>query len=242
MNDQIREVLIRNVRILHYVFNNALKHFADNLEKIEPDTLDWIENFEKNSVFYDIGASTGPYSTYAAIKVGAKVVAFEPEAQNFAVLEMNHYLNRDRIVDPIISINCALSDKIELGRLFITKIEAGQAMKILDNPISRMEKKEFKPAHIQFVLKQTLDDIISRYNLPHPNYIKIDVDGSERKLIQGSKKTFSNKKLKSILIELLDPNGESSKIVELICGLGFKMKSKKQVEHYEGLYNCIFTR
>ena len=40
----------------------------------------------------DIGANIGIYSLYAA-KRGHKVVAFEPESQNFALLQRNISLN-----------------------------------------------------------------------------------------------------------------------------------------------------
>ena len=34
----------------------------------EPETIDWINNFEENSTFFDIGANIGLYSCYAAKK------------------------------------------------------------------------------------------------------------------------------------------------------------------------------
>jgi len=118
---EIKKVKIRNVEIIQYIINGHLRNYAENLEKIEPKTLDWIDNFEKNSVFYDVGALSGPFSIYAALKTGVKVVAFEPEAQNFAALEMNHYLNRKRITHPIISLNIALSNLNELGKLYMSR-------------------------------------------------------------------------------------------------------------------------
>ena len=38
----------------------------------EPETLEWIDNFKKNKVFWDIGANIGLYSCYAAKKIIAK--------------------------------------------------------------------------------------------------------------------------------------------------------------------------
>ena len=34
----------------------------------ETETLNWIDTFEDNSVFYDIGAHIGVFSVYGAIK------------------------------------------------------------------------------------------------------------------------------------------------------------------------------
>jgi hypothetical protein len=38
------------------------------------------------------------------------------------------------------------------------------------------------------------------YNIP--DYIKIDVDGIEREILIGGEKTFYNKKIKSVLVEI----------------------------------------
>ena len=236
------DVKIRQVIISHYVLNDYLKRYAEDLEKIEPHTLDWIDGFTNDSVFYDIGALSGPFSLYAAIKVPSKVIAFEPEAQNFAALEMNHFLNKNRIKHPLVSLNVALSDSNELGLIYITKNVAGEAMKIIDKPLTRMEGKEFAPSHIQSVMKHTLDYMMSTFNLPAPNYIKIDVDGSEDKVLNGAKSTLANKNLKSVLIELLYPETKSIPLVKLLNDFGFKLDKKDQVEHYDGLYNCVFIR
>lgn len=239
---EIMDVKLRDIQVVQYILNDRLRDYAENLEKIEPETLDWIDDFEKEMVFYDIGALSGPFSTYAAIKMGAKVIAFEPEAQNFAALEMNHFLNRTKIKHPIISLNIALSNKNEIGKLYMVRNVAGSTVKILDSPSRRMTGDLFEPGHIQYVMKEKLDDIIKRLNLPHPNYLKIDVDGAEKNVVYGAENTLKEKKVKSLLIELLDPNGKSLEIVTFLKSLGFNLSSKKQVEDYEGLYNCIFKR
>lgn len=239
---EIKEIKIRGITVVQYILNDRLRDYAENLENIEPETLDWIDEFKTGMVFYDIGALSGPFTTYAAIKTGAKVVAFEPEAQNFAALEMNHYLNRSRISHPIISLNIALSNKNEIGKLYMVRNMAGSTVKILDRPSRRMTGELFEPGHIQYVIKERLDDVINRFNLPIPNYLKIDVDGAEKDVVYGSEKTLKDKNVKSLLIELLDPDGKSFEIVNFLKKLGFNLTEKKQVEDYEGLYNCIFRR
>lgn len=241
-SSQVEDVKIRDVKILHYILNAQLRNYAENLEKMEPDTLDWIDSFKKNSIFYDIGALSGPFTLYAAIKTNAKVIAFEPEAQNFAALEMNHYLNRKRIVNPIISLNLALSDSNELGKLYMSRNVAGSTVKILDKPALRMNGEIFEPGHVQFVLKFKLDDVVENFALPYPNYVKIDVDGAEEGVLMGAKGVITNNNIKSILIELVDPEGKSRQLVDYLINLGYSLKCKNQVEDYEGLYNCIFVK
>lgn len=57
----------------------------------EPDTLDWIDSFEPDSCYFDIGANIGQYSLYPAKKYGDKiqVYAFEPQSNNYYVLNKN---------------------------------------------------------------------------------------------------------------------------------------------------------
>lgn len=59
----------------------------------EPDTIAWIDGFERGSVLWDIGANVGVYSLYAARVRDARVVAFEPAAANFFLLTHNIALN-----------------------------------------------------------------------------------------------------------------------------------------------------
>lgn len=236
-----RSITIRNVTMKQFVNNYYLRHYADNLHSIEPETLDWIDSFDKNSVFYDVGASGGIFSLYAAIKRNCHIIAFEPEAQNFAILEKNHYLNQSLFCNPFMTFNLALGDHKEISKLFIFRYEAGAAMKILDKPIKRLEETPFKPAHVQYVIQERLDDFVSNYNLPCPNYIKIDVDGSEKKIIEGSQNLLRNKNIRSILVEIEEKNNYL-RTLEDIKKLGFIIKEKYQVENYKQLFNYLLVR
>jgi len=60
----------------------------------EPETLQWMDGFKKEAVFYDIGANVGLYSIYAAKKRNAKVFSFEPSFFNLEFLARNVYQYR----------------------------------------------------------------------------------------------------------------------------------------------------
>jgi len=242
LGNEIKEFDIRGEKILNIISNVYLSRAAKDLETMEPDTLNWIDRFESESVFYDVGASTGPFSLYAAVKKQSQVIAFEPEAQNFSVLEKHHYLNREKLSKPIKSLNLALSNNVGLGNLFIFNYQPGAAMKILDKPIKRLEKNEFTPSHVQTVIKDRLDDIIKRYNLPFPNYIKIDVDGSELDVVEGAIHTLSDPHIRSVLIEIEDTDEKNLPIIKKMEDYGFQIEEKNQLENYEGLFNYIFTK
>jgi len=124
----------------------------------------------------------------------------------------------------------------------MSKNDAGSTVKILNEPKIRMNDDIFEPKHIQYVVKQKLDDLIKLFNLPFPKYMKIDVDGSEEGVLKGAKKTLSKGTIDSILIEILKPDDKSKHIVELLESFSYELVEKKQVEDYVGLYNCIFIK
>ena len=63
----------------------------------EPETLKWIDNFEKKDIFYDIGANVGLYSIYAAKKRKVKVYCFDrPMGRGFQVSRV--YLDANKSV------------------------------------------------------------------------------------------------------------------------------------------------
>ena len=69
---------------------------ANTFSTKEPDTLAWIDSFFRpGDVIYDVGANIGQYALYAAKRFSKelKILAFEPEALNYAKLNKNIVLN-----------------------------------------------------------------------------------------------------------------------------------------------------
>ena len=80
---------------LHFFCPGRLPVFrAETLLTKEPETIEWIDGFEENSVFWDIGANVGVYSLYAGLKKGVAVVAFEPATPNLYALNRNIEINQ----------------------------------------------------------------------------------------------------------------------------------------------------
>ena len=70
--------------VLHFFCPGRLPVMrVETLLTKEPDTIEWIDEFEENSVFWDIGANVGTYSLYAGLKKKIEVLAFEPARQIF---------------------------------------------------------------------------------------------------------------------------------------------------------------
>ena len=66
----------------------------DRMLSKEPETIKWINSFDKESVFFDIGANIGIYSLYSAIVKQNLVYAFEPHAASYKNLLESINLNK----------------------------------------------------------------------------------------------------------------------------------------------------
>ena len=60
-----------------------IKSRVDRIMGKEPETINWINGFKKNSIFFDIGANIGIYTLYSAVKIGNTVYSFEPHSVNY---------------------------------------------------------------------------------------------------------------------------------------------------------------
>lgn len=233
-----KAMVVRGVRMHVAVPTDILRYLAEEFPSTETETLDWIDGFEVGSVFYDVGASVGLFTMYAALLRPLSVVAFEPEAQSFAGLETNHFLNRAALTGSVTCLNVALGAEPGVHPLHVQRYGAGWAMKVMDKPVRRLESDPFEPEHTQMVLQDTLDAIIARYRLPAPHYLKIDVDGPELKVLQGASESLGG--VRSALVEVVDDN--RGLVVETMKASGLALAGTARVEDFDGLYNCIFVR
>lgn len=246
LDDAVR-IEIRGAPIWQYVPTRRLAYTAQHAESVEPELLDWIEAFPDGAVFYDLGASNGLFSLYAAIRARARVVAFEPEAQNYATLEINRYLNRDAMPHPIIALNLAISDSRGLGRIYCRRYMAGEHNKILDLPALRDTGEGFEPEHVQCVAKYPLDEALRELGLPKPRYLKIDVDGAELDVLHGAREVLRDPALEGVFIEIHEPEAAGRTVVDALVQSGLRPQARIPVVHprggtYPGLYNYTFSR
>lgn len=232
--DLITTTTVRGLELRFQTSSQRQLWQAVGHEHIEPELLDFIDAIPAGSVYYDIGASNGIFACYAAVK-GLNVFAFEPEAQNYALLDRNNFLNNGAIK----CFNLAISDKQELGKLYSAKFEAAGHLKILDQP-RYVGGGDFEPEYVSTVLKYPLSKWMADFGAPQPEYVKIDVDGSELDVLRGAEEALRN--AKAIFIELCETSPQTPAILQLIGDLGFTLQKKVPVQHYDDLFNCIFQK
>ena len=106
------------------------------------------------------------------------------------------------------------------------------------------EGKKFNAVQKYKILGTSIDSLTKNNILKSPNYIKIDVDGIEDKILIGGKKTLKNKKVKSISIEVNENyKSQYKSIIKILKELRFVFKHKKHAEIYNKnkKFNKVFN-
>jgi FkbM family methyltransferase len=191
---------------------------VQTIRQKEPCTLDWIRSFAADEILLDCGANVGMYTIWAAATRGIRVFAFEPEAQNYAVLNRNIMLNG--LSERVIAFGLGLSDVSGLSRLHMADLRVGGSCHSVGEPLD-FQLQPLKTAFTQGCVVARLDDLIAEGVVPTPTHIKIDVDGFEHKVIAGARRTLRNPAVKSLLIETNSNLAEHRAMVEELQDVGF---------------------
>lgn len=204
----------------------------------EPETLDWIDHFTAGETLLDIGANVGVYSLYAAIR-GHQVMAIEPNALNFALLNLNIYDNK--LGEKILAYPYSIHNISKISLLNNELYQFGGAASSFDRNADSLGK-EMKNIFKQGSPGVSVDDFCEQAQF-FPAHIKIDVDGNELLVLKGAKKILRDGRCKSILIELFYNNPEYQQCVELIEECGFFLLKKSHSRLFEGKWdNHIFAK
>jgi len=83
----------KDLEVVYATPNYATRWRVDTFFAKEPDTLEWIAGFQADEIMVDVDANVGMYSIWAAMTRNVRVIAFEPESQNYALLYRNIVLD-----------------------------------------------------------------------------------------------------------------------------------------------------
>lgn len=209
----------------------------------EPETIRWLNGFAPCDTLLDVGANIGVFTLYAAMRQHC-VMAIEPEASNFALLNRNIYLNKfDRCIT---AYNLALAESQMASILYLSEFGAARAL----HTVGRLENyrhEKMTPAFQQGVWQLTLDEFLAKANGFFPNHIKIDVDGAEARIVGGAMKTLRDHRLKSVLIELNEALAVDLSLVDTFEGAGLRQVDREHAPifdrgEFSTSYNYIFAR
>ena len=198
----------------------------------ELDTKIIREEIHEGDIVIDVGANIGYYTLIFAQLVGSsgKVFAFEPEPKNFEILKKNIEINN---YPNIVAEQKIVSDKSGIVKLFIA--EHG----IVGHRINQ-QKSSQKFIEIESII---LDNYIKKLNLDNKiNFIKIDVEGSEPKVLEGAKEIMQKSNQLKIFTEfnreaVKKYSVEPKEMIDLLYRNGFKIYLPNYKENKINLTN-----
>jgi FkbM family methyltransferase len=211
----------------------------------EPCTIEWLNTIGRDEVLVDVGANVGMYTVFAGAVRRARVFAFEPESQNYAVLCRN--IVENALSDRAVAWSCALSDEVKFDRIHLSQFGYGGSCHAFG------EAKDFKleAANFPFVqgcFSTTLDALVAGGAVPAPHHIKIDVDGFEHKVVNGALQTLRSPTLKSLLIEVNPELAEHRGLIETLKSHGFAFdpaqvaRAARAEGAFKGVAEYVFRR
>jgi len=130
------------------------------------------EEIPKGAVVFDVGANVGYYSLLASVLVGerGRVYAIEPLPRNVHFLQRHIEINH---LDNIEIIEAAVSD------------HAGTASFDLGASSAMGHLSDAGEIEVRLVC---LDEMLENGVIQPPDYIKVDVEGTEYKVLKGARK------------------------------------------------------
>ena len=134
------------------------------------------------AVLLDVGASTGCYSLLAKCHPDLTVYSFEPVALTYAVLKENIYLNE--LAAKVHTYNMGVSDYVGTGTLHTVIADGGKGVSIVDG------RPAYHKATAESTIEVTTIDAFCEQNNVAPTMLKIDVEGNEKAVLRGAKKTI----------------------------------------------------
>lgn len=163
---------------------------------------------KKNLFFIDIGANVGSYSlTIAKNFKNSKCVAFEPVPYYFDQFKKNIELNKLKNI--IVSNECVSNNNTKNIDFFVNNTLPGSSG--LSNKIFTFHPKIKDKDNFEKIIRNSikLDELEKKYDFINcENFlIKVDVEGAEKKVIEGAENIISKFK-PDMLIEIQEGNLE----------------------------------
>ncbi|MBD1927048.1 FkbM family methyltransferase [Trichocoleus sp. FACHB-90] len=208
--------------------NNLILAVEPNFRSIVTSVLlaegDW---FEKEMEFWrnwikpgmtviDVGANVGVYTFSAAVKVGSEgcVLAVEPFSGCVRCLQETCRINELNWVKVCAG---AASDRNGTARLSL------QAASELNELVASDAEGSTQPGAFEEVNCFCLDSLVERENVNQVNFLKIDAEGHEMQVLQGSSRIL-NEFAPAILYEnIAGSKGSNLAVADFLTSRGYKL-------------------
>lgn len=221
-NRTIRQI---SLKFFHLIENNNNCNFETNGEKVFLENLfTYFSKYRlKKRIIFDVGANIGEYSQMlldCSVKynIPTEIHVFEPTKKCIETLN-----NRFRTHGNIFLNKNGLSDNEEKCLIYYDKEQSG---------LASLYKRDLGHYNIELLESEEIEticamDYIDKMQIPHIDYLKIDIEGHELKAFEGFGKYLSGDFIDFIQFEYGGANLDShTSLMELYGFLenrGFKI-------------------
>lgn len=171
-----------------WVYQWRLSFLTNTLEK---ESLGWCRKLIRpGMVAVDVGAHIGYYTRIFSHLVGnsGRVFSFEPSSENFPVLLKN--LSKGRYKN-VTAFNKAVGAENMLGTLFVSPGHSNHSLNAGFTESIGQEQVEIVP----------LDLVLSQWGISQVDFIKVDVEGSEIRVLSGMRGIIAQSPNLHMLVE-----------------------------------------
>jgi FkbM family methyltransferase len=175
----------------------------------------------RSSVVVDVGANVGEYTTVAAARArnGGVVLAFEPNPPVYKRLLTNIALND---IGNVQAFENALSNLDGPAKLNIPLDQPG----FDEGWATLTEMAPGRTTRQVEVAQRRLDSVLEELNLAPVDLIKVDVEGAEEEVLEGSSRTLQAGR-PAVLVELhhvdVEADRAQSRVADLLRGHGYEI-------------------
>jgi|SaaInlV_150m_DNA_4_1039716.scaffolds.fasta_scaffold00218_4 FkbM family methyltransferase len=213
---QTNTVKFQDLKLEYFLLDLLGKNSIGRGECWEKHMISFFKNYTKKCKvgnIIDIGANFGFHSVMFSKLINGKVFSFEPQQQNYQLL-LNNIKHND--IQNIVAYNHACGDS-----------DTTVSLPIIPHNITEWNMGDFTPNIMLGRCKSNTvrSVILDNFDLPKIDFIKIDVQGWEKKVLSGLVQTL--RKDKPILIvefeehQLSKVNCSSKELFDFIRGLDY---------------------
>jgi FkbM family methyltransferase len=193
----------------NYLRIKFLKIYAKYIIGTEYEITGFLKKIIKDGdVFFDVGANLGQYALRLVNlkRAGVNVYLFEPCESNYFILKTHFKSRQNAVVE-----NKAVSDFSGTTDLYIPvigdiRIDTQASINLNDRPVSYDKYVKQKVETIR------IDDYIMQRSINRVDFIKIDTEGHDDRVILGAENTI--KKFLPVIMTEDVPSGNAAKMLK----------------------------
>lgn len=227
----MKKIIKKFFQKMGYTISKSISFLSPSSEQV----LKGILKSEKKLIIFDVGAYIGNSATnYSKWFPGSQIYSFEPFESNFKKLKKIKS-------SQVSSFNIGFSDIAQTEALLINAGTGTNSMLALSENASALWGgiKDLIPVSKSNCDFSTIDLFMEQNLIDEIDFLKIDVQGAEFKVLEGAKKHLASKKIKLIQLEVIivgTYEGQKTMgfYLNLFESLGYKLKGISDMAYHRG--------